>query len=205
MLASQALAGTVTGTAMLKEKRGRIAKDHSSVVVYVDGLREPAPPRLVAIEMKKKTFIPHLVVIPVGSSVSFPNRDPIFHNVFSVSDPNRFDLGLYKRSDGKAHTFTKPGVVKVYCNIHPQMSAIVVVRDNPYYALAQRDGRFRLEGVPAGKHTITAWHEKAREPQTVEVTVPAEAEVEVSLELDSSRFKRRKHKRKDGSDYSDKY
>jgi plastocyanin len=204
-MASQVVAGTVVGTVKLVERHGRVAKDLSTVVVYVDGLKVETPPRTVAVAMKDKAFEPRLVVVPVGSQVRFPNQDPIYHNVFSVSGDNRFDLGLYKESEGKSQAFERPGVVKVYCNIHPQMSAIVVVRDNPFFALATRDGHFRLEGVPAGTRQITAWNEKARETQTVEVTVPEQGEVAVSLELDGSRYKRSKHKNKYGKDYSDKY
>jgi len=204
-MATQAVAGTVVGTVKLVERHGRVAKDLSTVVVYVDGLKVEAPPRTVAVAMKDKAFEPGLVVIPVGSRVRFPNQDPIYHNVFSVSGDNRFDLGLYKESDGKSQAFDQPGVVKVYCNIHPQMSAIVVVRDNPFFTLATRDGHFRLEGVPAGTRQITAWNEKAKEPRTVEVSVPEQGEVTVSLELDASRFRHRKHKNKYGKDYSDRY
>jgi plastocyanin len=204
-MASEAFAGTVVGTVKLVEKRGRVAKDLSTVVVYVDGLKVQAAPRTVDVTMKDKAFEPRLVVIPVGSRVRFPNQDPIFHNVFSVSGDNRFDLGLYKESEGKSQPFGEPGVVKVYCNIHPQMSAIVLVRDNPFFTLATRDGHFRLEGIPAGTRQITAWHEKAKETSTVEVTVPERGEVAVSLELDASRYKRTKHKNKHGKDYSDRY
>jgi plastocyanin len=205
LAASPALSGTVVGTVRLLDKGGRVAKDHTSVVVYVDGLKVETPPRTVELSMKDKAFVPGLAVVPVGSSVRFPNQDPIFHNVFSVSGENRFDLGLYKESGGKARTFELPGVVKVYCNIHPQMSATVVVRDNPYFTQAGRDGDFRLEGIPAGRQRITAWHERARETQTVEVVVPEQGQVTASLELDASRYKRVKHKNKDGKDYSDKY
>jgi hypothetical protein len=147
-------------------------------------------------------------VVPVGATVEFPNDDPIAHNAFSLTRENQFDLGLYKKPKSASWTFDKPGVVRVYCNIHPQMSAIVVVRDSPYYTKANADGSFVLEGVPAGRYAVKAWHERGGEA-TLDVNVPAEGQVGAQLNLDASSFKRAQHKRKDGSDYSapgdDKY
>ena len=151
--------------------------------------------------MKGKTFIPHLSVVPVGGSVEFPNEDPIFHNAFSVSGDNRFDLELYKRPKTGIWTFQHPGVARVYCNIHPQMSAIVVVRDNPYYTKANPDGSFAIEGVPTGRYTLTAWHERGNET-SAEVAVPAEGEVNAQLALDASQYKKVPHKNKLGRSYS---
>jgi hypothetical protein len=151
--------------------------------------------------MKGKAFLPRVVVVPVGGSVEFPNEDPIFHNVFSVSGENRFDLALYKRPKSGSWTFQHPGVVRVYCNIHPQMSAVVLVRDNPYYARVAQDGSFSIEGVPAGRHVLKAWHERAGEVST-EVNVPAEGQAGAQLVLDASGFKRAQHKNKYGKDYS---
>jgi plastocyanin len=200
LAAGPALAGTVTGRVGLVEKSGRAASDLSEVVVYVDGAGKPRPAKATMV-MKAKTFKPHVVVVPVGGTVEFPNEDPIFHNVFSVSGPNRFDLELYKRPKTGAWTFQQPGIVRVYCNIHPQMSAIVVVRDGPY-ALAHADGSFVLEGVPAGRVTLKAWHERAGEAAG-SVEVPAEGTVAAApLTLDASSYKRVQHKNKFGKDYS---
>ncbi len=96
--------------------------------------------------MRGKAFTPHVLAVPVGSTVDFPNDDPILHNVFSVSGENRFDLQLYKRPKSGSWTFQKPGVVRVYCNIHPQMSAIVLVTDSPHVAKTAADGSFRRKG-----------------------------------------------------------
>jgi plastocyanin len=200
-LAAPALAGTINGKVELVEKGGRKAGDLSDVVVYVDGLKARPKPGKATLTMKGKTFIPHVIVVGVGGSVEFPNEDPILHNAFSVSGENRFDLGLYKKPKTASWTFQAPGVARVYCNIHPQMSAIVVVRDNPYFTKTAADGSFSLEGVPAGKYALTAWHERASEA-TIEVNVPAEGAVGAQLVLDGSAFKRVQHKNKFGKDYS---
>jgi plastocyanin len=211
LLPATLAAGTVKGRVELIEKGGRSATDLSDVVVYVDGARaKPRPARgapaveplpRVTMTMKGKGFIPRVVVIPVGGTVDFPNEDPIFHNVFSVSGDNRFDLDLYKRPKSSSWTFQRAGVARVYCNIHPQMSGVVVVRDNPYFAKAGQDGTFAIPDVPTGKYTLKAWNERTDEPAR-EVTVPAQGDVEVSLTLDASSFKRVSHKNKFGKDYA---
>lgn len=201
LLAAPARAGSVSGTVRLLDKGGRVAPDHSDVVVWLEGPRSKPHPTRASVVMKGKEFRPHVVAVGVGSTVEFPNEDPIFHNAFSVSAGNRFDLDLYRRPRSGAWTFQQPGVVRVYCNIHPQMSAVVVVRDSPHFAKAAADGAFRLDDVPAGKHVLKAWHERAGEA-AAEVTVPAEGTVKAELTLDASRFKRVQHKNKFGKDYS---
>jgi len=204
LAASPALAGTISGRVEMTEKGGRQATDLSDVVVYVEGAR--ARPRTGAapnpmIVMKGKAFNPRVAVVPVGGTVDFPNEDPIFHNAFSVSGDNRFDLQLYKRPKSGAQTFQHPGVVRVYCNIHPQMSAVVLVRDNPFYAKAAPDGSFTIEGVPAGRYKLTAWHDKAGEASQA-VVVPSQGAVAAKpLSLDASGFKPMPHKNKFGKDY----
>ena len=204
LTASPALAGTVSGRVELVEKGGRKATDLSDVVVYIDGPRAKAKPAGPApkVVMKGKAFTPRVAVVPVGGAVEFPNDDPIFHNVFSVSGENRFDLQLYKRPKSGSQTFQHPGLVRVYCNIHPQMSAVVLVRDNPYFTKAGADGSFTIEGVPAGKYTLTAWHDKAGSA-TQEIAVTGQGAVTARpLSLDASGFKPIQHKNKFGKDYS---
>jgi plastocyanin len=193
-------AGTVSGRVKLLEKGGRTAPDCSEVVVWLEGARGRVKATRVAMAMKGKEFRPHLVAVGVGSTVEFPNDDPLFHNAFSVSGDNRFDLDLYKRPKTGAFTVQHPGVVRVYCNIHPQMSAVVVVRDNPWFSRANADGSFALEEVPAGRYVLKAWHERGGEAAT-EVSVPAEGAATADLTLDGSRFKRTAHKNKFGKDY----
>jgi plastocyanin len=205
-LPAPVVAGTLRGQVELIEKGGRRANDLSDVVVWLEGPKVRPEGATARIEMKGKSFVPRLVVVPLGGSVEFPNLDPIFHNVFSVSGENRFDLDLYKKPKHKAWTPRAPGIVRVYCNIHPQMSAVVIVRDNPFWALASADGRFTISDVPTGQWQIKAWHERSGEvSQRVEVT--ADGEASLVLSLDASRYKRAPHKNKYGKDYDivDKY
>ena len=201
VLAAPAGGGSVIGQVTLVDKGGRPANDITDVVVYVDGAKGRPQPAKAVMTMKGKSFTPHVVVVTVGGTVEFPNEDPIFHNVFSVSGDNRFDLDLYKRPKSGSWTFQAPGVAHVYCNIHPQMAAIVLVRDNPYFTKAAGDGSFKIDGVPAGKYQVFAWHERGGET-AVDVTVPAEGQVTAGpLALDTSKFKRVPHKNKYGKDY----
>jgi plastocyanin len=200
-LPALALAGTVRGRVELIDKGGRRATDLSEVVVFIDGVKTRPRPTRVTMTMKGKSFVPRVVVVAVGAAVDFPNEDPIFHNVFSVSGDNRFDLDLYKRPKSGSWTFQRPGVARVYCNIHPQMSAVVVVRDNPYFAKAAQDGAFSIPDVPPGRYTLKAWNERAAEVGR-EIVVSAQGDVEAALTLDASSFKRVAHKNKFGKDYA---
>jgi plastocyanin len=199
-LAGPALAGGVGGRVELLQKGGRHATDLSDVVVYLDGPKARPRATREKMRMKGKAFLPRVAVVAVGGTIDFPNEDPIFHNVFSLSGENRFDLDLYKRPKSASWTFQAPGLVRVYCNIHPQMSAVVLVRDNPHFARATSDGSFSLSDVPAGRYTLKAWHERAGEIAQA-VVVPAEGEARADLVLDASKYKRARHKRKDGSSY----
>jgi plastocyanin len=197
-----ASAGTVKGRVELIEKGGRKATDLSDVVVYVDGVKVKPRPARATMTMKGKSFIPRLVVVQVGATVDFPNEDPILHNAFSVSGENRFDLDLYRRPKVGHWTFQRPGVVRVFCNIHPQMSAVVLVRDSPSFVKAAPDGTFAIPDVPAGTYVLKGWNERVSEEVSREVVVPATGDVEVSLTLDASAFKRVPHKNKFGKDYA---
>jgi plastocyanin len=204
LAAPPALAGSISGRVEMTEKGGRKAADLSDVVVYVEGPRARARSTgpAATVVMKGKAFTPRVAVVPVGGTVEFPNEDPIFHNVFSVSGENRFDLQLYKRPKSGSQSFQHPGLVRVYCNIHPQMSAVVLVRDNPYFTKAAADGSFAIEGVPAGRYTLTAWHDKGGSVSQ-EVVVPAQGAVAARpIALDASGFKQVQHKNKFGKDYA---
>lgn len=195
-----AFAGDIVGRVELTEKGGKKATDLSDVVVYVENSKAKPKPAKEVLTMKSKSFAPHVLVIGTGTTVEFPNEDPILHNVFSVSGDG-FDLGLFKRPKSGSKTFDKPGVYTLYCNIHPQMSATVVVRDNPYFTTVAKDGAFRLAGLPAGEYKILAFHERAGEGTPVAVKVAATGEATASLSLDATSYKRVAHKNKFGKDY----
>lgn len=121
---------------------------------------------------KKKAFTPRVLVVQKGSRVRFPNQDPILHNVFSVSSPNQFDLGLSKQGPGKEKRFEEPGLVRVFCNVHHDMVAYVLVLGTSYYVSPDTQGEFVLTGLPRGPGKLTVWHEQA-DPWTVDVELPA--------------------------------
>lgn len=112
-------------------------------------------------EQTGRRFVPDLVVIPAGSSVSFPNLDPIFHNVFSLSRAKTFDLGNYVKGDSRSVTFPKAGIVFVNCHLHPNMSAAIVVTPNAWNTIASKDGQYALRDLPPGSYTVVAWHKAA--------------------------------------------
>lgn len=134
-----------------------------SVVVYVERLPAPeggwpASPAPVAMHQHHDRFVPHVLPILAGTTVTFPNDDDYYHNVFSVVAGDRFDLGRYGQGDTREQTFPAPAVVVVRCEIHPGMKAYILVRDNPCFAVPGPDGRFRLPQVPVGTWSLAAWH-----------------------------------------------
>ncbi len=141
-----------------------------------------------------------MVVTPVGSTVVFPNHDPFNHNVFSLSEENPFDLGLYGRGETREVRFARPGIVRVYCNVHAQMSAIVVVRDNPWFVQPSGDGAFALPSVPPGRYRLHVWHERAPEV-TRDVEVPADGVAGLTVELDARGYQFKPHLNKFGQPY----
>ena len=108
---------------------------------------------------KNRTFIPHLQIIPTGSAVEFPNEDPFFHNVFSLFEGKRFDLGLYEEGSSKSVTFSRAGVSYIFCNIHPEMSAVVIALGTPLYAMADTKDSVLLRGIPPGDYRLGVWIE----------------------------------------------
>jgi plastocyanin len=137
-----------------------LAFERSHVAIYLDGELQPEPSDAV-IQQENRQFIPDILVIAAGSRVSFPNLDPIFHNVFSLSSPRTFDLGNYAKGQTRVVTFHKPGIVFVNCRLHPNMTATIVVSPNRWGTIADGDGRFILRDVTPGAYTIVAWHKTA--------------------------------------------
>ena len=130
-------------------------------------------PKFRVIEQRNKTFAPHLMAVPIGSTVAFPNFDSIFHNVFSLSAPQRFDLGLYKSGDMRQVVFDKPGIIRLGCNIHANMSAYLVVVDAPHYVVSEQDGNFSFRSLKPGKYRVQAWSEQSSDPIATEITIKA--------------------------------
>jgi len=147
-----------------------------------DGAAPKRPPQFQVVEQRNKAFAPHLMAVPVGSTVAFPNFDAVYHNVFSVSLPQKFDLGLYKAGDMRQVTLTSPGIIRLGCNIHASMSAYVVVIDAPHYVVADPDGTFSFRSLRPGKYKVRAWSEQSAEPLTTEITISAGLN-ETALEL----------------------
>lgn len=162
---------------------GRPGREIRNVVVYLSDVpATPVAPRRHEMRQQDELFVPHVLPIARGASVAFPNVDPYFHNVFSLSRAARFDLGRYPRGESRVRTFERPGLVKVFCHLHAEMSAVILVLDHPWFATPDDEGAFVIEGVPAGARSVTAWHERIGEARTrVEVPAGGEATVEFVL------------------------
>src|SRR5216117_958409 len=193
--------GRVSGRIAVLEKKNKPSPDLSSAVVYLEGAGPAAPPVTVQIAINDKEFVPRVVVVPVGSTVRFQNHDPFDHNVFSASGPDPFDLGQYGRGEAKTWTFTSPGLVHVFCNIHPRMVAFVQVMAGRHFTQPAADGSFEITPVPPGTWVLHAWHERSPEvTQTVSVTTAGASGIE--LALDARGFRWTPHKNKYGKDYT---
>src|SRR5216117_169508 len=190
----------VTGRIVILEKDNKPSPDLGDAVLYLEGTAAaPVEPVTVEIAITDKTYAPHVVVVPVGSTVRFPNHDPFHHNVFSVSEPNQFDLGLYGRGDAKSHTFTNPGLVRVYCNVHPRMVAYIQVMGNRYYAQPGADGSFTMANVPPGQYRLHVWHERV--PAEVVTDITAGSGDALQITLDARGYRWEPHRNKYGKNY----
>jgi plastocyanin len=203
ILASAAFAHDVSGTLEVILKGEKKKADLSSVVVYLDEVKEGGAAtehkKDFSMSTKNKELSPRAMAIPLGAKVVFPNYDPIFHNLFSVSVPNEFDLGLYKGGASKSHVFAKPGIVRVFCNVHPQMSATIVVANSAYFTNADKSGNFHLGQIPDGTYMLRAYSEEGQTEQKIQVS---NTPLNVKLSIDGRNFKKLKHKNKFGKDYS---
>lgn len=189
--------GSITGTVAVKRPDGSAAVP---IVVYVVGFTEAAPESVVEVQQHDKKFTPDLVVITAGQTVSFPNGDPFLHNVFSPTESRKFDLGSYKKGDTRTRKFPHAGVSDVFCNIHPEMSATILVLPNTKFTFAAADGSFSIGDVPAGSWTVFAYSRHATKPTsaTVDVTTGGAATVALTLDETARDFT---HKNKYGEKY----
>ncbi len=167
----------------------------------------PASPANLRLMQKNKSFQPHVLVVPAGSLVEFPNRDPFFHNVFSLFEGKRFDLGLYEAGTSRTVRFDRPGISYIFCNIHPEMSAVVITLATPLYAIANRDGQVSLPGVPYGHYILHVWSEgmgpENAQPLTREVTIGENTFSLGVIRVPAANGQRIAHKNKYGRDYDD--
>lgn len=131
------------------------------IVVYLEGDGQRSEPQKIVMNQVQRRFDPEVVAVPAGSTVEFPNNDPIFHNVFSFSKAKQFDLGNYSRGKSRAVTFDQPGIVLLHCHLHPNMSGAVLVTPNAHYTRPDNSGEFSLSGVPPGNYNLVAWHKSA--------------------------------------------
>jgi plastocyanin len=186
LTASLAAGATVSGRIVLQDSQDRRVRghaDYSGVVVSLeaaDGKTEPIKPLRATMVQKDKMFIPHVLAIPVGSSINFPNYDPIFHNAFSNFAGQIFDVGLYPPGTNRSVAFRRPGIVRVFCNIHPSMSAVIAVLPTAWFDVSQVDGSFRIANVPLGEYTLKFFHERA----TDEVLGRLSRRISVSRDVD---------------------
>ena len=158
--------GHYAGQAFLP--RDRAARE---AIIMLEGAEKGEPLTGAVIDQRDKLFSPHVSIITVGTTVSFPNNDSVFHNVFAYFNAKKFDLGVYPRGATKKIRFDKKGVVALLCNVHSEMSAYIYVADTPYYTVTDKQGRFDIRNVPPGTYTLRAWHESGSIlTQTVTVT-----------------------------------
>jgi plastocyanin len=147
-----------------KDRTGQL--DASGVVAWMvpaNGLPQQSTNRhRKVVTQRNKRFMPHIVVVQTGSEVDFPNEDPFFHNVFSIFNGRRFDLGLYASGETRPVNFNRAGVSYIFCNIHPQMSAVVLAVDTPYFVISDQSGKFQIDNIPEGQYWFNVWHERSK-------------------------------------------
>jgi plastocyanin len=214
LLGWHAAGATVSGSVRLADSKVpavRKHQDYSGVVVWLEPVhpgaiqRVSTPPRQARMEQKDKSFVPHVLAIESGSSVSFPNLDPIFHSAFSNFSGQVFDLGLYPPGSSRNIVFTRVGVVRIFCNIHPSMSAIIVVLKYPWFTISSSAGAFAVSHVPPGEYTVHVFHERAT-GKTLDalerrISVP-EAGLDLpAMTISETGYLEAPHKNKYGQDY----
>jgi plastocyanin len=203
---------TVTGRVVLRDSRDptvRKGMDYSGVVISLKPVPGPAPARgadtRAVMAQTNKTFAPHVLAVTVGTSVEFPNNDSIFHNAFSSYNGQIFDIGLYAPGTTRSVRFRREGVVRVFCNIHSSMSAVILVLGTPYFAVTKKDGAFAIPNVPPGEYRLEVFHEHATEAalQALErrIAVDPGGAVLPPVEISEAGYLPTPHKNKYGREY----
>jgi len=203
-LASSLSAANVGGKVSFVTKRGQNPVVNETLVWLepVSGRQPKLTPGRFQLVTRGKMVMPHVLAIPLGSIVDFPNDDPISHNLFSLSSNNAFDLGLYRKGSGKSMKFDTPGLVNVYCNVHPNMSAVIHVMDTPYYGFADPTGNYAIASVPPGRYRLITWNEQGGQTETpVEITSSGTVSGNLVLMLDSRNYRLTQHLNKLGKPY----
>src|SRR5258708_6033423 len=211
LCAIPARAATVTGHVDLvfsHDPNVRKHLDYSGVVVWLEPLDvPPSLPHAKHAEMvqKNKMFTPHVLAITLGTTVDFPNHDPIFHNAFSNYNGQIFDVSLYPPGPSRSTTFQPEGVLRLFCNIHPAMSAVIIVLRSPYFCVSGKNGALQITGVPAGSYRMHVFHERATEQTLSALTRVIEVTNEgaqlASISVSESGYLQLPHKNKYGKDY----
>ena len=179
----------------------KVKIDPGGSVVWIPGLTVSAPAGPAnSVTSKDKRFDPRVLAVPKGTRVRFPNVDSIYHNAFSLSPGNTFDMGLYRKGASRDVVMKNPGIVRVYCNIHPDMAASVVVVDGNAFSVVQADGSYRIDGIPPGRHEVHIWSDVAGE-QVVTLAFEAGRATVWSPELDATKYQRVEHTNKHGKAY----
>jgi plastocyanin len=174
LAAAPALAADLRGRAQTSGKPAQHA------VVWLEAAGVPTPPQTakVVLDQRNVAFVPHVLAVRVGTVVDFPNNDKVFHNVFSFRDGKKFDLGMYPKGAVKRIVFDRPGLARLFCNIHPNMAAYVMAVDSPYFAVSDEEGAFTIPGVAPGTYTYRAWRPGGQE-LTGSVTVDGNQTLEI--------------------------
>jgi plastocyanin len=212
LLGTPLIGGSVMGRVELKDSRFsavRKGRDYSGVVVWLlpagGAVPSPAEGRHARLIQKDKTFTPHVLAIETGTTVDFPNFDPIFHNAFSNFSGQLFDIGLYPPGSSRSFRFERSGAVRIFCNIHPAMSAVILVVDTPYFAVSGRNGEFEIANVTPGEYQLNVFHERASEAvlQGLKRRIAVEAGnlPLAPMEISESGYLPEPHKNKYGKDY----
>lgn len=167
----------------LKREEGKVTNEFERLAIFLEnsGLKKAEPVQAEVVQ-ENLHFLPDFLVVPLGSTVSFPNSDPVFHNVFSLSKVREFDLGYYPAGQTRKVTFNQPGIVQVYCHLHAHMNAAILVAPNAWYTRSRPDGTFSLSDVPPGVHTVVVWHRSAGFfKRKVELTATAAETIEFTI------------------------